>query len=76
MLPRRSVPGSLVSLHGSVIQAIGEATMGTANRTDPLAEFELRDGNRVLYILYNVEDEEVILLIVGRKVGDTSRRMR
>src|SRR5208337_1114738 len=33
MLPRRSVPGSLVSLRGFVIKAIGDATMGTANRT-------------------------------------------
>ena len=54
MLPRRSVRGSLVSLHGSVVQAIGEATARTANRTHPLAEVELRDGNRVLY---DVEDE-------------------
>ena len=38
-------------------------------RPNPPAEFELRAGN--LRVLYNVEEEEVVLLIVGRKVGDT-----
>ncbi len=37
-------------------------------RPNPLAEFELRVGD--LRVLYNVEGEEVILLIVGRKVGN------
>lgn len=34
---------------------------------NPLAEFELRAGD--LRALYNVEGDEVVLLIVGRKVG-------
>jgi mRNA-degrading endonuclease RelE of RelBE toxin-antitoxin system len=37
-------------------------------RPNPLAEFELRAGN--MRVLYNVEEEEVVLLIVGRKVGN------
>jgi mRNA-degrading endonuclease RelE of RelBE toxin-antitoxin system len=37
-------------------------------RPNPLAEFELRAGN--LRVLYNVEGEEVVVLIVGRKVGN------
>jgi mRNA-degrading endonuclease RelE of RelBE toxin-antitoxin system len=39
-------------------------------RPNPLAEFELRVGN--LRVLYNVEVEnaEVVLLVVGRKVGN------
>lgn len=37
-------------------------------RPNPLAEFELRVGD--LRVLYNVEEAEVILLIVGRKVGN------
>lgn len=38
---------------------------------NPLAEFELRVGD--LRVLYNVETEntEVVLLVVGRKVGNT-----
>jgi len=36
-------------------------------RPNPLAEFELRAGD--LRVLYNVE-EEVVILIVGRKVGN------
>lgn len=38
-------------------------------RANPVAGFELRVGD--LRILYDVEDEEVVLLIVGRKVGNT-----
>jgi len=38
-------------------------------RPNPLAEFELRAGD--LRALYNVEEDEVIVLIVGRKVGNT-----
>jgi mRNA-degrading endonuclease RelE of RelBE toxin-antitoxin system len=37
-------------------------------RPNPLAEFELRAGN--LRALYNVEGEEVVILIVGRKDGN------
>lgn len=35
---------------------------------NPLAEFELRAGD--LRALYNVEGDEVVILIVGRKVGN------
>jgi len=37
-------------------------------RPNPLASFELRAGD--LRVLYNVEENEVVLLIVGRKVGN------
>ena len=37
-------------------------------RTNPLAEFELRVGD--LRALYNVEEREVVVLIVGRKIGN------
>jgi len=37
-------------------------------RPNPLAEYELRAGD--LRVLYNVEEEEVVLLVVGRKVGN------
>src|SRR5215470_14327914 len=37
-------------------------------RPNPLAEFELRAGN--LRALYNVEGDEVVVLIVGQKVGN------
>ncbi len=37
-------------------------------RPNPFAAFELRVGN--LRVLYNVEDEEVVILVVGRKVGN------
>src|SRR5712692_5507290 len=37
-------------------------------RPNPLAEFELRAG--YLRALYNVEGEEVVVLVVGRKVGN------
>jgi mRNA-degrading endonuclease RelE of RelBE toxin-antitoxin system len=37
-------------------------------RPNPLAEFELRAGD--LRVLYNVEGDEVVLLIVGRKDGN------
>lgn len=37
-------------------------------RPNPLAEFELRVGD--FRVLYNVEGEEVVLLLVGRKVGN------
>jgi mRNA-degrading endonuclease RelE of RelBE toxin-antitoxin system len=37
-------------------------------RPNPLAEYELRVGN--LRVLYNVEESEVVLLVVGRKIGN------
>ena len=37
-------------------------------RPNPFAEFELRVGD--LRVLYNVEGTEVVLLVVGRKVGN------
>src|SRR5437773_7123736 len=37
-------------------------------RPNPLAEYELRVGS--LRVLYNVEGDEVVLLVVGRKVGN------
>src|SRR5262249_13554126 len=37
-------------------------------RPNPLAEVELRVGD--FRVLYNVEGEEVVLLIIGRKVGN------
>jgi mRNA-degrading endonuclease RelE of RelBE toxin-antitoxin system len=37
-------------------------------RLNPLAEYELRAGD--LRALYNVEGQVVVLLIVGRKVGN------
>jgi mRNA-degrading endonuclease RelE of RelBE toxin-antitoxin system len=37
-------------------------------RPNPLAQFELRIGD--LRVLYNVEGSEVVLLVVGRKVGN------
>jgi mRNA-degrading endonuclease RelE of RelBE toxin-antitoxin system len=37
-------------------------------RPNPLAEFELRVGD--LRVLYNVQGDEVIILIIGKKVGN------
>src|SRR5437868_2758293 len=37
-------------------------------RPNPLAGFELRVGD--LRALYNVEGDEVVLLVIGRKVGN------
>jgi len=37
-------------------------------RANPFAEFELRAGD--LRALYNVEQDEVVILLVGRKVGN------
>ena len=37
-------------------------------RPNPFAEYELRVGD--LRVLYNVEETEVVLLLVGRKVGN------
>jgi mRNA-degrading endonuclease RelE of RelBE toxin-antitoxin system len=38
-------------------------------RSNPFAEFELRVGD--WRVLYNVEESEVVLLVIGRKVGNT-----
>jgi mRNA-degrading endonuclease RelE of RelBE toxin-antitoxin system len=38
-------------------------------RPNPFAQFELRVG--ALRVLYNVEGNDVVLLLVGRKVGNT-----
>ena len=37
-------------------------------RPTPFAEFELRAGD--LRALYNVEGDEVVILVVGRKIGN------
>ncbi len=37
-------------------------------RLNPLVQYELRAGD--LRVLYNIEGDEVIVLIVGRKVGN------
>lgn len=37
-------------------------------RPNPFAQFELRAGD--LRVLYNLEEDEVVLLIVGRKAGN------
>lgn len=37
-------------------------------RPNALAEFELRVGD--LRVLYNVEGEEVVILVVGQKIGN------
>lgn len=37
-------------------------------RPNPLVQFELRAGD--LRVLYNVEEDEIIVLLVGRKVGN------
>ena len=37
-------------------------------RPNPLADYELRVGD--LRVLYNVEGDQVVLLVVGRKVGN------
>jgi mRNA-degrading endonuclease RelE of RelBE toxin-antitoxin system len=37
-------------------------------RPNPLAQYELRAGD--LRALYNVEGDEVVILVVGRKVGN------
>ena len=38
-------------------------------RPNPLVEFELRVGE--FRVLYNVEADEVVILIIGQKVGNT-----
>ena len=37
-------------------------------RPNPFAEYELRAGD--MRVLYNVEGDEVVILIVGRKLGN------
>lgn len=37
-------------------------------RPNPFAQFELRVGD--LRVLYNVEGAEVVLLLIGRKIGN------
>ena len=37
-------------------------------RPNPLAEFELRVGD--LRVLYNLEGEDVVIIVVGRKLGN------
>jgi mRNA-degrading endonuclease RelE of RelBE toxin-antitoxin system len=37
-------------------------------RPNPFAEYELRAGD--LRVLYNVDGDEVVVLVVGRKVGN------
>ena len=37
-------------------------------RPNPLADFELRAGD--VRALYNIEENEVVILVVGRKVGN------
>lgn len=37
-------------------------------RPNPLAEFELRAGG--LHALYDIEGDEVVILVVGQKVGN------
>lgn len=43
-------------------------------RPNPLADFELRAGN--LRALYNVEEDEVVIVIVGQKVRQQVDRGR
>jgi mRNA-degrading endonuclease RelE of RelBE toxin-antitoxin system len=51
-----------------VHQPITETNAIKRLRPNPLAEFELRVHD--LRVLYNVEESEVVLLVVGRKVGN------
>jgi mRNA-degrading endonuclease RelE of RelBE toxin-antitoxin system len=37
-------------------------------RSNPLADYELRAAN--FRVLYNVEEDEVVILVVGKKVGN------
>lgn len=37
-------------------------------RPNPFAAFELRAGD--LRVLYNIEGDEVVVLLIGRKVGN------
>jgi mRNA-degrading endonuclease RelE of RelBE toxin-antitoxin system len=62
------------TLEAAVLARLGERPTTPTRaikrlRPNPVAEFELRVGD--LRVLYDVEGEEVILLIVGRNVGNT-----
>jgi mRNA-degrading endonuclease RelE of RelBE toxin-antitoxin system len=71
--------GSLTARERRILEAAVVARLGNQPtiptraikrlRPNPLAEFELRV--RSLRVLYNVEGDEVVLLLVGRKVGNT-----
>jgi mRNA-degrading endonuclease RelE of RelBE toxin-antitoxin system len=61
------------NLEASIVSRLEQQPTITTNaikrlRPNPLAEFELRAGD--LRALYNVEGDEVIILIVGRKDGN------
>jgi mRNA-degrading endonuclease RelE of RelBE toxin-antitoxin system len=70
----RAFPARQQRLLGAAIQArlVSQPTTTTKAikrlRPNPFAEFELRAGD--LRVLYNVEGSEVVLLLVGRKVGE------
>ena len=60
-------------LEAAILSRLEHQPTATTNaikrlRPNPFAEFELRAGN--LRVLYNVEEEEVVILIVGLKVGN------
>lgn len=58
-----AIPSRLIHQPTAVSKAVKEL------RPNPFAEFELRVGD--LRVLYNVEGNDVVLLIIGRKVGNT-----
>src|ERR1044071_10333244 len=70
----RSLPAREQRILGAAIQSrlLHQPTTPTKAikrlRPNPLAEWELRAGD--LRALYNVEGDEVVILIVGRKVGN------
>src|SRR5437867_176979 len=68
-LPRRGPRIVETAIRARLIQQPTTPTRAVKRlRPNPLAEFELRAGD--LRALYNVEGSEVVLLIVGRKVGN------
>jgi len=70
----RSLPAREQRILEAAIQARLEHQPATTTkaikrlRPNPLAEFELRAGQ--VRALYNVEESEVVVLLVGRKVGN------
>jgi mRNA-degrading endonuclease RelE of RelBE toxin-antitoxin system len=61
------------TLHAAILSRLQHQPTVTSRaikrlRPNPLAEFELRAGN--LRALYNVEGEQVVILVVGRKDGN------
>jgi mRNA-degrading endonuclease RelE of RelBE toxin-antitoxin system len=61
------------TLHAAILARLEHQPTTTSRavvrlRPNPSAEFELRVGD--LRVLYNVEGDEVVLLVAGRKVGD------